>query len=287
MHRSSALKAAIDNLKSIGIATIAASGDNVNIGFHVLPRLHLECRQRGRGVGHELEQLQLPELPWKQQPTAADKILCTSNIAPYMSLLAPGAPIRSSLPGSASPASINNYGARGGTAMAAAQVAGAWAVLKQKAPEASVDSILGVLKSTGVPITSAVGTFPRIDIPRALEEIEKKKIVYTREGTGTGRVTFTAGAQACDLSCERTFLNGGEVTLTAAASPGSVFAGWSERLRRHEPHLHGAGEQCDFGHCHLQHPVGDLPAHHQQDRQWPGAVQRRRLPAQLHRQRAR
>jgi hypothetical protein len=217
-----ALKAAIDNLKSVGIATIAASGEQQLIGSTTAPSCISSAVSVGAVSAMNWDRCTFQREIGNGEPTAADRLLCTSNIAPFVSLLAPGAPIRSALPGSNS-----GYGARGGTAMAAAQVAGAWAVLKQKAPGASVESILGVLKSTGVPIETSEGTIPRIDIPKALSEIDRMKIVYTREGTGTGRVTFTAGAQACDMSCVRVFPRGGEVRLTATASPGSVFAGWS------------------------------------------------------------
>jgi Ca2+-binding RTX toxin-like protein len=58
-----------------------------------------------------------------------------------------------------------------GTSMATPQVAGAWALLKQKTPSASVDSLLSSLQSTGTPVTDTrvIGgvTKPRINIADA------------------------------------------------------------------------------------------------------------------------
>lgn len=44
-------------------------------------------------------------------------------------------------------------------------------------------------------------------------------------GSGTGRVTASAGGFACTDSCE--LIGSGEVTLTATANEGSTFTGWS------------------------------------------------------------
>jgi hypothetical protein len=54
--------------------------------------------------------------------------------------------------------------------MAAPHVTGAWAVLKQKAPNASVDEVLNALRSTGEPLTDPTNdvTTPRIRVAAAL-----------------------------------------------------------------------------------------------------------------------
>ncbi len=54
--------------------------------------------------------------------------------------------------------------------MAAPHVSGAWGVLKQFRPLASVDDILVVLEHTGVPVFEPIGeiTKPRIQVDQAL-----------------------------------------------------------------------------------------------------------------------
>jgi hypothetical protein len=76
----------------------------------------------------------------------SNQIRTSSVSAPYLSLLAPGQAITTLYPG--------NLTATGsGTSGAAAHVSGAWAILKQKKPEATVGQILNALQTTGVKIT--------------------------------------------------------------------------------------------------------------------------------------
>jgi beta-glucosidase len=52
-------------------------------------------------------------------------------------------------------------------------------------------------------------------------------LTVSRVGAGAGTVTSTPAGIACGATCERTYASGTIVTLTAAADPGSTFAGWS------------------------------------------------------------
>ena len=65
-----------------------------------------------------------------------------ANFSPLVDLVAPGELIVSSIPG-------GGYEALSGTSMAAPHVAGAWAVLRSKSPDATVDQIERVLVSAG------------------------------------------------------------------------------------------------------------------------------------------
>src|SRR4029079_18540668 len=90
-----------------------------------------------------------------------------SNVAPFMSLFAPGDSITSSVPG-------GSYEALSGTSMAAPHVAGAWAIMRQAAPGASVATVLNAFRTTGMAITDdrvffGLGTVvPRVSVLQAL-----------------------------------------------------------------------------------------------------------------------
>ena len=144
---------AITNLRSVNIATVISAGnDGLNaIGFPACISTAVSVGSTGDGSGG----------------ATVDQISSFSNRSPLLSLFAPGSVINSSVPGSA-------YADKSGTSMAAPHVAGAWAILKQRVPNATVDQVLNALTSTGLPIT--VGTTdpytkPRIRIDGALRSL--------------------------------------------------------------------------------------------------------------------
>ncbi|HMH53790.1 MAG TPA: S8 family serine peptidase [Candidatus Acidoferrum sp.] len=139
-------KPAIDNLRSVGIATVIATGNSSGVAWTTAPA----CVSTAVSVGN----------------TGKDDVVWpSSNAASFMSLWAPGGNILSSYPGGL-------WMTSSGTSMAAPHVTGAFAVLKQAAPTASVSTLLTALQQTGVPITdSRPGgnvTKPRIRIAEAL-----------------------------------------------------------------------------------------------------------------------
>jgi subtilisin family serine protease len=72
----------------------------------------------------------------------------------------------------ATPDSPTSYESLEGTSLSAPQVSGAWAVLKQKNPDASVDELFSAFTDTGVPVQTACKSIddykPRIQVDAAL-----------------------------------------------------------------------------------------------------------------------
>ena len=102
-----ARKAAIDNLRSTGTATVISSGNDGSASAVSAP----SCISTAVTVG---------------STTKTDAVSTVSNSSPLVELLAPGSSINSSVPG-------GGFGLKSGTSMAAPHVAGAWAVLRQVA----------------------------------------------------------------------------------------------------------------------------------------------------------
>jgi subtilisin family serine protease len=95
--------------------------------------------------------------------TAPDQVACFSNSSSELDLLAVGAPVDAiGLDSASSPLA--------GTSAAAAQAAGAAAVLLQANPQLTPDALRAVLESTGVRLTDPRSRFktPRIDVAAAL-----------------------------------------------------------------------------------------------------------------------
>jgi subtilisin family serine protease len=140
-----AYKAAIDNLRTAGIATVIASGNNGFTNSAAFPA----CISSAVTVG---------------STTKGDNISSFSNSASYVDVLAPGSNITSSVPG-------GSFDVFSGTSMAAPHLAGAWALLEQENPAASVSDIQTSLQNTGVPVadTRSGGTHtkPRICLAAA------------------------------------------------------------------------------------------------------------------------
>jgi subtilisin family serine protease len=112
-------------LKAIGVATVASSGnDSVPFGIS-FP----SCISNVVSVGNTQKD---------------DTVNMSSNSSLDLDVLAPGTNITAAVPGGA--------GVKNGTSMAAPHVAGAFAVLRQKSPTASVSTLLSRLKATGRPI---------------------------------------------------------------------------------------------------------------------------------------
>jgi len=149
-----ARKTAIDNLKSLNIATVAASGNSGSSTTMIAPA----CISTAISVGATNDS---DDTGGGTTSTAG-----FSQNPSFLDLLAPGVSIVSST-------LSNNYGSASGTSMAAPHVAGAWAIIREKSPESSVDQVLAALKNNGVSILDPRNSlsFPRIDIDGALNSI--------------------------------------------------------------------------------------------------------------------
>jgi subtilisin family serine protease len=139
----------IDNLRSMGIATVVGSGNEEYIDALASPA----CISTAISVGNTGD---------GSGPVGIDEVDPESNSASFLSLLAPGNLINSSVPsGSSCDPLGTGFCNNAGTSMAAPHVAGAWAILKQRAPQASVLTVLDALISTGFTVID-----PRNGIPK-------------------------------------------------------------------------------------------------------------------------
>jgi subtilisin family serine protease len=153
-------KAIVDTLRAVGIATVIASG---NSGYRTAMAAPA-CISTAISVGATCDHAGVG-----QGCTAVDAVAGYSNIASFISLLAPGSLISSSVPGT------NTFASWHGTSMAAPHVAGAWAVMRQQEPTGTVASILSKLQNTGVMVddqrsSGVVTGMKRIDLTAALTD---------------------------------------------------------------------------------------------------------------------
>ena len=133
-------KPAIDNLRSINVATVVAAGNDGSGNTISSPG----CISSAISVG------------------SVDKnndVSYFSNVASFLSIFAPGGSITSSVPG-------GTYRSLSGTSMATPHVAGTWAILREAVPAAGVSLILDTLRRTGLPITDNRPTGTGVTVPR-------------------------------------------------------------------------------------------------------------------------
>jgi subtilisin family serine protease len=195
-------KPAIDNLRAAGTATVIASGNDGSINAISSPA----CISTSIAVGSTDD---------GSLSTTQDVVSFFSNIGPFANLLlAPGQWILSSVPG--------GFVNLRGTSMAAPHVAGAFAVLRQHAPDVSVTTLFEALRDTGLPIvdtrSGGLETKPRIRIGEALAMLGE-----VRFGTATFSVAEVDGTAT--ITVVRTGSTAGQATVNYATSNGTAIAG--------------------------------------------------------------
>ena len=109
------------------------------------------------------------------------------------------------------------YGTMNGTSMASPAVAGAFAVLREKEPNATVDQLLDVLQRTGTNVVDARAsggvTKKRIQVSAALPATQDLKPGVPSSLTGSGNTTkktyvLSWGAATGDVGSYRVYING-------------------------------------------------------------------------------
>lgn len=142
-------KSAIDTLRAAGVATVIASGNDGTCNSIEFPA----CLSSAISVG-------------AVDDTDTEDFFNDWHYS-MLKLLAPGMQIYSAIPDS-----TTSYALLSGTSMSAPHVAGAWAILKQQRPTASVSDILSALEDTGVTVSTSCTSIsdhkPRIQIDAAL-----------------------------------------------------------------------------------------------------------------------
>jgi hypothetical protein len=159
-------KASIDLLRSVGIATAIATGNNGWCTSIASPACIPTSVAVGSSTKNDYESI------FNNYHTTMQK------------LFAPGTSIYSS-----TGASDSSYEYWNGTSMATPHVAGAWALLKQAIPSASVTTLLNALRNTGKGITSVCDGYsypmPRIQIDKALTSLIHFDLTIQASAWGT------------------------------------------------------------------------------------------------------
>ncbi|HXG70650.1 MAG TPA: S8 family serine peptidase [Gemmatimonadaceae bacterium] len=192
VNTNSGRKPIIDALRSAGIATVISAGNGDRNGGFTAALSSPACISSAVSVGSTMD--------GSNGAAPTDGVSAFSNSASFLSLLAPGQSINSSIPGGG----FSNFQ---GTSMAAPHVAGAWALLKSRYPGATVSQVLDALSSTGLSVTDSKNgiTKKRISVAEAMIALARA-CVYSLSSTSA---TVAAA--------------GGLASSTVAAPPGCAW----------------------------------------------------------------
>ncbi|MGZ9243015.1 MAG: Calx-beta domain-containing protein [Candidatus Binatia bacterium] len=190
----------IRSLRNANIATVVASGNDSQGDRIAAPACvpdAVSVGSTGDGSGG----------------TTTDQVSSFTNSATFLSLLAPGSVINSSIPG-------GGFAQLSGTSMATPHVSGAFAILKQAAPHATVSQMLAALQISAQPVFDLMNglTKPRIRILDALGQLPAVQFTaptYTVDES-SGRATITV---------TRTGVAVGTLSANYAVSAGTATSG--------------------------------------------------------------
>jgi subtilisin len=174
----------IDSLRAANIAAVIASGNDAEPNAISAPA----CISSAVSVGSTED---------GSDGTTTDSVSAFSNSARFLTLLAPGDLITSSIPG-------GGFANFAGTSMAAPHAAGAFAILRQAAPSATVSQMIAALETSGVPVFDPANsiTKPRIRIVDALNQLPSvhfEAVSYSvAENRRRVRITVTRSGVAVD-----------------------------------------------------------------------------------------
>lgn len=145
----SILTPAINELRGHGIATIIASGNDGYLDAIAGPAcvssaIAVGATTTSSAIGFASVESEDEIAPFSNAPDGTNNVV-DSNGDQLLDLLAPGMYIASAVS-----TSIDSYAYMAGTSMAAPHVAGAWALLKQVAADASVTQVLEWFRDSGV-----------------------------------------------------------------------------------------------------------------------------------------
>ena len=174
----------IDSLRAASIAAVISSGNDAEPNAISAPA----CISSAVSVGSTED---------GSDGTTTDSVSAFSNSARFLTLLAPGDLITSSIPG-------GGFASFAGTSMAAPHAAGAFAILRQAAPSATVSQMIAALETSGVPVFDPANsiTKPRIRIVDALNQlpsVDFDAVSYSvAENRRRVRITVTRSGVAVD-----------------------------------------------------------------------------------------
>ncbi|MBI3806191.1 MAG: S8 family serine peptidase [Nitrospirae bacterium] len=132
---------------------------------------------------------------------------------------------------SGTPSGTTDYQFLKGTSMATPHVTGVVGLVLAANPNLDIDQIRNAILNTGIPVPAlngVVSTGRRLNARNAVVSVLNNfTVTVTKAGTGTGTVTSSPSGIDCGASCSRAFPSPGSATLSATATGGSTFEGWT------------------------------------------------------------